>query len=511
MVDLSHAITVVVPWLIFAGSILAVLILTGIIVRYFSDKSKSEWIPSLASWLGMTFALLCITLTPVDIYATSLTESLIQSKSPIFGNIKLLYMVLYGVVTAFAFVVLPFVYFYYEAADLDKSTGRQCFDGLKFSIGFFIILVICIFVGLFVSTGGSNGGDNADFRQWVNTLFDTTNRGERAVLFCLGCLTTLGMVIWITYSAFGMSALPIGLIKGRKSVTDEKDDVQREMNRNLVNASLLEDDELGQARMGRDRDVLKARTARLEAKAGACATKCSRCMRPFSILFGILFGLISLFLAVCIILGAVEQILSNYCGAQCGFILKEPRIKNPIDQLLVILHRVFPLDFALVGFIVLYFFFCTIKGLKRIQIRCFCMKLYNYSRNHTPPQGLILGTFLVMLAILAMNVQLLSLAPQYAYWGGRTFHNATEDKTYPCSIEYAYSDEITQGGCQMTQIGRIFTTLKWNFSYFGAAFYFISWGFILTFIIGIFVSVCSSADSNIEHYSDDDESSYLTN
>jgi hypothetical protein len=61
-------------------------------VRYFSDKTKSEWIPSIAAWLGMSFALLCICLTPVDIYATSLTESLIQSKSPIFGNIKLLYM-----------------------------------------------------------------------------------------------------------------------------------------------------------------------------------------------------------------------------------------------------------------------------------------------------------------------------------------------------------------------------------------------------------------------------------
>lgn len=407
-------------------------------------------------------------------------------------------------VIGFAFVVLPFVYFYYEAADIDKSTGRQCFDGFKFSIGFFIILVICIIVGLFVSTGGSNGGENGDFKLWVNTLFDTTNRGERAILFCIGCLTTIGMLVWITYSAFGMSALPIGLIRGRKSITEEKDDYQRKMNRNLAKRSLLDDDELGQVTLRRDNDALEARTRKLERVAGQCATKCRNCMRPFAIIFGILLGLVSLFLAVCIILGAVEQILSNYCGAQCGFILKEPRIHNPIDQLLVILHRVFPLDFVLVGFIVFYFFFCTIKGLKRIQIRCFCMKLYNYSRNHTPPQGLILGAFLIMLAILAMNVQFLSLAPQYAYWGGRTFHNKTEDKTYPCSIEYAYSAEITEGGCQMTQIGQIFTTLKWNFSYFGAAFYFISWGFILTFIIGIFVSVFSSADSNVEERSDDD-------
>lgn len=70
----------------------AVLVLTGIIVRYFSDKTQSEWIPSIAAWLGMSFALLCICLTPVDIYATSISGSLVQSKSPIFGNIKLLYM-----------------------------------------------------------------------------------------------------------------------------------------------------------------------------------------------------------------------------------------------------------------------------------------------------------------------------------------------------------------------------------------------------------------------------------
>jgi len=56
----------------------------------------------------------------------------------------------------------------------------------------------------------------------------------------------------------------------------------------------------------------------------------------------------------------------------------------------------------------------------------------------------------------------------------------------------------------MTQIGRMFTTLKWNFSYFGAAFYFISWAFPVTFLIGLIVSICSKADSNIETYSDDD-------
>lgn len=66
--------------------------MTGIITRYFSDKTKSEWIPSIAAWLGISFALLCICLTPVDIYATSLTQSLTQAKSPIFSTIKLLYM-----------------------------------------------------------------------------------------------------------------------------------------------------------------------------------------------------------------------------------------------------------------------------------------------------------------------------------------------------------------------------------------------------------------------------------
>ena len=418
--------------------------------------------------------------------------------------LSIIITVLYGVVIGFAFIVLPFVYFYYEAADIDKSTGRQCFDGFKFSIGFFIILVVFIIVGLFVNTGGSNGGDNTDFNLWVKTLFDSANRGERAVLFCIGSLTTLGMLVWVTYSAFGLSALPIGMIKGRRSIEDEKDDYRREINRGQARIGLLDDDALAERTIRRDQDAMRTRVARLESAAGKCATKCNRCLRPFSIIFGILFGLISLFLAICIILGAVVQILDNYCGAKCGFILKEPRIRNPIDQLLVILHRVFPLDFAMVGFIIVYFFFATVSGLKRIQIRCFCMKLYNYSRNHTPPQGLILGAFLMMLAILAMNVQLLSLAPQYAYWGGRTFHNATEDKTYPCSIDYAFSNDITKDGCQMTQIGRIFTTLKWNFSYFGAAFYFISWGFVLTFLVGIIVSVWSKADSNIEEHSDDD-------
>lgn len=416
--------------------------------------------------------------------------------------------VFYATVIGFAFIILPFVYFFYEAEEEDKSFGRQCFDGFKFSVGFFIILLVCVFVGLFISIGANNGGNNMDFNMWIQTMLDTTNRGERAILFCLGCLSCLGMLVWITYTAFGMMAMPIGMIKGRLSVQEEKEDFTHKIHNNQAKRSLLDDDELGGTRgqtLRRDRDVLEVRTRRLEAAAGKCCSKFARCMRPFEIVFGILFTLISLFLAVCLILAAVEQILSNYCSVQCGFILAEPRIKNPIDQLLVILHRYFPLDFALVSFIILYFFFCTVNGgLRRIQIRCFCMKLYDYSRNHTPPQGLILGAFLTMLAILATNVQFLNLAPQYAYWGGRTFFNATDNSTKPCSIEYSYSQNITANACQMTQIGRIYTTLKWDFPYFGSGLYFISWGFILTFIVGTIVAICAKPESNIEEHSDDD-------
>ena len=82
--------------------------------------------------------------------------------------------VLYGSVLGFAFLIVPFAYFWHDAKDVGKGFGRRLFDGCKFTVAFVLIITILFVVGLFVRIGGQNTGDPT-FQGWVDALYDTTN------------------------------------------------------------------------------------------------------------------------------------------------------------------------------------------------------------------------------------------------------------------------------------------------------------------------------------------------
>lgn len=404
--------------------------------------------------------------------------------------------VFFGIILLFAFLVIPFSYFWYEAYDPRGTRGRQCFDATKFTIGFVIVVVVLLVTGIFVKSSGSNGGDDKSFDDWVKHIFDTQNRGEATLLFSVFCLTFLGFITWITYTAYGIAAMPISMIRGKKSIDEEREEYENLM---VQKKKLLRETEnLEEGR--RDAVVIRNQAKRLEHQAQTCLVKCRRCMRPFSIVFGIIYFLFSLLLVTSMFLGALDKTLNSYCGFKCGFFLKQAKLFNPIDRLLVILRPIYPLDFIFIACVILYFFFGTIKGLSQMGIRAFCLLLSRYKKRATPASGLLLGAFVLMITSLAINTQILTLAPQYAYWGGRTYHNTTDNTTHDCSVEFV---NITKG-CTMTQIGVIVSKMQLKGAFFGIVFYIFTWMFILCYLIGNVVACCRKKESNIIELSDDE-------
>jgi LMBR1 domain-containing protein 1 len=94
-----------------------------------------------------------------------------------------------------------------------------------------------------------------------------------------------------------------------------------------------------------------------------------------------------------------------------------------VDQFLRLLARVYPLDFVALALIVIFFYFSTLTGISRIGIRVLCLKLYGFKRKGTYPQGILIGAAIMMLVVLALNMQIVILAPGYAYWGSQTWVN----------------------------------------------------------------------------------------
>ena len=47
-------------------------------------------------------------------------------------------------------------------------------------------------------------------------LVEQQNVAEGAISFTIACLTIFGYITWITYTAYGLSSFPIGILKGTK-------------------------------------------------------------------------------------------------------------------------------------------------------------------------------------------------------------------------------------------------------------------------------------------------------
>jgi len=205
--------------------------------------------------------------------------------------------------------------------------------------------------------------------------------------------------------------------------------------------------------------------------------------------------LVTLFLMVSITLTTVDKIIHSTVAE--GFMLKYPILVNPLDKLLTVLSDYFPLDYIILAAIIAYFFFATLSGIVRIGIRFIWIHLYSIRPRTTPPQGLLCATMILMFSLLALNMEIVTLAPQYATWGSQTFLNGTD--VIPCRVE------APPGNCTMTQIASIVAQITVGLSFFGVVFYWATWGFIGFWLIGLIVAICKRRQSNLEVHSDEDD------
>jgi len=457
------------------------------------------------------FTLLCLFIIPIDILSVSTTSDsagnqllpadVIVQRS---DNVRDVYYSLYVTVLVFAFGVIPFTYFYYEEFDEDITVKERIWAGFKYTIGLLIIVTVLMIIGAFVKPG--NIPQSSDARAWFNYVVDGQNQGEGAITFAIACLTVLGFGVWITYTAYGLSSLPIGLLKGRRHIAEESSDIHgdlhetREQSRAIsskymTGKRMSEKDQKQLELLKRQERVLAKRSERLNSTQQGFQRVISAC-KPFSFVFGIVFILVTLLIVISVVLTNIDKI-QNSCGPPCGFITKYPKVANPIDLLLWNLAPYFPLDYIVLGSIILYVFACTLNGIIGIGIRFLWVHLFTIRPRQTPPQGLLLATVLLMLALLSLNVEILTLAPRYASYGTQVYFNG--NTTLPCSIT------APPEKCTMTQIGALMARIQVGTAFFGNVYYYASWVFIAGFLIGVIVSIVKRKSSNIDSQENDSD------
>jgi LMBR1 domain-containing protein 1 len=261
--------------------------------------------------------------------------------------------------------------------------------------------------------------------------------------FALGLLITIGTVLYVIYTASGLALLPVALIKTAPAISAPSlaANTAAELEQNRERQRQLE--ARNEGRPGgldaRDRRELEGllrdertlvRRARLAAEAsgegrGALVRawhKAEAVFRPVKLLGGLLLMAVSLLIFASMLITGIDKITHSACGARCGYVLGATRLFQPLNALLLLSSRVFPLDYVLLLLLVAHLFAASVAGLGVVGIRALWVTVFRVRRGRTSPQALLLATVLLALVGLAIDYAVVTMvAPRYAMFGPQAY------------------------------------------------------------------------------------------
>uniref|UniRef100_A0A7N8XID5 Lysosomal cobalamin transport escort protein LMBD1 n=1 Tax=Mastacembelus armatus TaxID=205130 RepID=A0A7N8XID5_9TELE len=503
-----------------------ILAFCWIYIRKFQSRQESEVISTITAICALAIALITSALLPVDIFLVSFMKypngtykvsiSSANTSRQIEDTVLYGYYTLYSIILFCVFLWIPFVYFYYEERDDDNM--NKCSVRIK-NLMLFTLYTLNDCFDDFRAFVPLEPPPAQNSTQWekVQYLFEElgSSHGLPALSFSISSLTLIGMLAVITYTAYGMSVLPLNLIKGTRSVayerlenTEDIDDVEHQIE-NLK--SKCKD---GRPLSSRDRNnlqelegklqVLRRRGRHLEIAERNCCTKVGSALRPLKILMGIFFVMVALLFIVALFISNLDKALHS-AGISSGFIIFGTNLTNPLNELLLALQPVFPLDYILITVITMYFVLTSMAGIRNMGIWFFWIRLYKIRPKRTRPQALLFLCMILLLIVLHTSYMIYSLAPQYVMYGsqkylmapaGPTSGNTTFGTTRICDAD-APEDQCT--------VTRSYLFLH-KFWFFSTIYYFGNWAFIGAFLIGLVVSCCRGKKSVIEGEVEADDS-----
>lgn len=522
-------------WIPFTVVVVLIFFFSWFYIRFYQDHSQTEVSSTLTAIFALTVTLLTTALVPVDIFIVSYMKhdngtwkdwcvDASVRKDFEETSVTTVYYVLYSFVALFAFLLMPFVYFYFEEKDEDVTTRQRICGALKYSIGFLIVAVALLLIGAFVPLKKPPQNET-HWKKELSFLANQlkSNHGETALSLVMGFLSFIGMVIMITYTAYGMTALPFSMLKGFKNtkmehleVSQERESVEERARmiraRHSAGRTMSRRDQRLLSRLEGEERVLVRRERHLQAANLSWLNKCLKCCRPFEFVFGILFLLFGLLIFVSLLLTSVDKALHSL-GYKYGYALPKAQLPNPINIVLVYAQKVFPLDYCLFVGIVLFFLYCTMSGIRAIGIRCFCIKLYKIRPRKTMPQALLFLILMVMLTMLFLNVMLFTLAPQYVMYGSQRYvpsnahttdgtptnHTSTNRTVPTASPEPRACDtDAGEDACIMTRAAVFLNRFFYKVWFFGACYYWGTWVFLVMYVIGLGVSIAKKRKSVVD-------------
>lgn len=151
------------------------------------------------------------------------------------------------------------------------------------------------------------------------------------------------------------------------------------------------------------------------------------------------------------------------------------------------------MDYFLTTFIIFVLFVSTVHGLVRLGIRFLWVPLFTFKKRQTDPQALLLGTVILMVALVGLAYTLsASMAPRYIQYGGQRYCS----RVVPVFGRYCGNNPeliipCDENGpkdiCIPTMLSSIINQILLNTTTFhGELFYWLQWGMLFTWLVGMF-------------------------
>jgi len=237
--------------------------------------------------------------------------------------------------------------------------------------------------------------------------------------------------------------------------------------------------------------------------------------RPLKLLGGWLLLIISLIIFASMLITCIDKIKNSVCKAHCGYLLGETEIFNPINWLMTLTSKIFPIDYILFLLLTLLFFASSVVGVATIGIRFLWVTLFKIRTGHTTPNAMLMATVMLTLMVFALNYALaMIVAPQYATFGPQTFcdrpshhpdqqPNCTDHRSAikPCT-ERA-DNPVAHLVCTPSVLSTFLNSITVNFPFLGVIDFWAQFAFLGIFVV-VFVVMLFRVPHLDEEQMDDD-------
>ncbi|CAB4422786.1 unnamed protein product [Rhizophagus irregularis] len=521
------AVLVFGAWAIYIIICAVLFVFSIIFTNYYQDKHDSERLATVVAICSLALCLSTVALFPVDIFLVSSTVDLHTglkhewaTKEVVEGivhNLKFVYYGSYGLIAIFCAFIIPFAYFYFEELEEEQTNSQRVMAALKYT-GFFVAFVlICLLFGFVLRPTEKAPIDLDFFKKLLSSSL-----GENSISFVISILMVLGMVVFICYTAPGLSLLPIGMIKGTSKINSVSNSelssllkVNREKQR-IINAKYSDPTKTMSRKDAKQFEILRneekvlLRQLRIATESRSQFwNKIMFVLRPFELIIGFMLTILTAVIFMSIFLTCIDKVKNSICGKECGYIINHPDIFNPLNFIFLKASKYFPIDYFFMVLLILYFFISTVYGVISLGIRFFWVHLYRFRKSSTPPQGLLFGAILFMLSLLALNYTLtMVVVPQYAQFGSQKYCNNTINGDRNCT-EYPQlivPCDVTAPTdiCTPTVISTFIHRITLNAPFFGVIFYYAHWGFLGVALLGFMYAMIRSPNNALYDDLDDD-------